>query len=70
MNALVTTETTTISENLASPPFIDTISSPKDLNTREPSLSLEQEAFLRDRFSTKLEDPQTGRWIRFWHSEG
>jgi hypothetical protein len=30
----------------------------------KPDLSPEQDAFIRDRFSTKLEDPRTGRRIR------
>ena len=29
-----------------------------------------QEAFLRDRFRTKLEDPATGQWIRSWRTNG
>lgn len=36
----------------------------------QPTLSEQQDAFLRDRFTTKLEDPRTGRWIRAWREEG
>ncbi|MDH4152539.1 MAG: hypothetical protein OEV01_02005 [Nitrospira sp.] len=35
----------------------------------EPTLTAQQEAFLQDRFTTKLEDPRTGRWIRSWRTE-
>jgi len=35
-----------------------------------PTLSNQQEEFIREHFSTKLEDPQTGRWIRSWRAEG
>lgn len=34
------------------------------------TLSHQQEEFIREHFSTKLEDPQTGRWIRSWRAEG
>jgi hypothetical protein len=70
MNALATAEIAITSENLAFPPSMDTICSPRDMGTRTPSLSSEQEAFLRDRYSLKLEDPRTGRWIRSWRMEG
>ncbi len=35
-----------------------------------PTLSNQQEEFIREHFSTKLEDLQTGRWIRAWRAEG
>ena len=38
--------------------------------TVQSMLTIQQEMFLRDRFSTKLEDPRTGRWIRSWRTEG
>ncbi len=31
---------------------------------------LQQEAFIRERFGIKLEDPRTGRWIRSWCTDG
>ncbi len=33
-------------------------------------LTERQDAFLRDRFSTKLEDPETGQWICSWREDG
>ncbi|MBH0204094.1 MAG: hypothetical protein HP496_17805 [Nitrospira sp.] len=39
-------------------------------HTDSSILTEQQETFLRDRFSTKLEDPETGRWIRSWHADG
>lgn len=36
----------------------------------QPTLTEPQEAFLRDRFTTKLEDPATGQWIRSWRANG
>jgi hypothetical protein len=33
-------------------------------------LTEQQETFLRDRFSTKLEDSETGEWIRSWRADG
>jgi len=33
-------------------------------------LTEQQDAFLRDRFSTKLEAPETGQWIRSWRVDG
>ncbi len=38
--------------------------------TDSPILTERQDAFLRDRFGTKLEHPQTGRWIRSWREDG
>lgn len=35
-----------------------------------PILTEQQDAFLRDRFSTKLEDPETGQWICSWREDG
>ena len=70
MNAIVTAEIPPMSEGVASPPVMNTISSSRDLGTRTPCLTSEQEAFLRDRYRTKLEDPRTGRWIRSWRTEG
>ncbi|MGZ9151090.1 MAG: hypothetical protein ACXW4C_09570 [Nitrospira sp.] len=58
------------SEDIASPPVMNTICSSRDLGARAPSLSSKEEAFLRDRYSTNLEDPQTGRWILSWRTEG
>lgn len=40
------------------------------LQSVRSTLTDQQEAFLHDRFSTKLEDPRTGRWIRSWREEG
>ncbi len=70
MNALGTVVIGITLEDIASPPVTDTVSSPRGLGTRTSSLTSEQEAFLRDRYSTRLEDPQTGRWIRSWRTEG
>ncbi len=71
MNGLVTAKKiASPSEDIASPPVMDTTGSARDSGTRTPSLSSEQEAFLLDRFSIKLEDPRTGRWIRSWRAEG
>lgn len=33
-------------------------------------LNEQQETFLQDRFNTKLEDPETGQWIRSWRADG
>ena len=35
-----------------------------------PILTERQETFLRDRFCTKLEDPETGQWICSWREDG
>lgn len=44
---------------------------PSSLRPQAASMSLpeRQEAFLRDRFGIKLENPQTGRWILSWRVE-
>lgn len=39
-------------------------------HTGSPRLTEQQEAFLRDRFGIKLENPQTGQWIRSWRADG
>ena len=39
-------------------------------HTVQSMLTIQQEMFLRDRYSTKLEDTRTGRWIRSWRTEG
>ncbi|MBL8073808.1 MAG: hypothetical protein JNL29_05535 [Nitrospira sp.] len=39
-------------------------------HTGSPILTERHETFLRDRFSTKLEDPETGQWIRSWRADG
>lgn len=70
MNVLATAETTLTSEDISSQPVIDTVCFPKGLDTHTFCLSSEQETFLRERYSTKLEDPRTGRWIRSWRTEG
>jgi hypothetical protein len=70
MNTLATAETTLTSEDINSQPVIDTVCFPKRLGTHTSCLSSEQDTFLRDRYSTKLEDPRTGRWIRSWRTEG
>jgi hypothetical protein len=69
MNVLATTAVAITSEDIASPHDMDMICSPIDWGTDTLGLSSEQEAFLRDRYSTKLEDPRTGRWIRSWRTE-
>ncbi len=69
MNTLATAETPITSKDISSQPVVDMVCSPGDLDTRTPGLSSEQEAFLRDRYDTKLEDPRTGRWIRSWRTE-
>lgn len=38
--------------------------------TGSPILTERQDAFLRDRFSTKLENPETGQWISSWREDG
>lgn len=38
--------------------------------TVQSMLTIQREMFLRDCFSTKLEDPRTGRWIRSWRIKG
>jgi len=70
MNALATAQRSHHIRGHRLPPVMDTIGSPRGLDTPTPSLSSEREAFLRDRYSTRLEDPQTGRWIRSWRTEG
>jgi hypothetical protein len=70
MNALATAELAITLRTSPLPPVTDTICSPRGLGTRTPSLSSKEEAFLRDRYSTNLEDPQTGRWILSWRTEG
>lgn len=70
MNALATAELAITLRTSPLPPVTDTICSPRGLGTRTPSLTSEQEALLRDRYRTKLEDPQTGHWIRSWRTEG
>lgn len=70
MNTFATVELAITPEEIASLPAMDMIRSPRDSGTRTPSLSSKREAFLRDRFSTKLEDPHTGRWIRSWREKG
>ncbi|MBL8036579.1 MAG: hypothetical protein JNN16_03665 [Nitrospira sp.] len=44
-------------------------SSPRP-RTDSTVLTEQQEAFLRDRFGIKLENPQTGQWIQSWRVEG
>lgn len=34
------------------------------------TLTEQQETFLCDRFGIKLENPQTGQWIRSWRADG
>jgi hypothetical protein len=70
MNALSATDIAITSEDTAPPPVMDTIRSPRELAGLTPSLSSEQEAFLCEHYSTKLEDPRTGRWIHSWRTEG
>ncbi len=38
--------------------------------TSSSRLTEQHDAFLRDRFSTKLEDPETGQWISSWREDG
>ena len=70
MNASVTTDIAATSEDIIFPHDMDRGCSPGGLDAHTPALSSEQDAFLRDRYSTKLEDPRTGRWIRSWRTEG
>ena len=70
MNTLATAKIPATSECVASPPVVNTIGSSRDLGTGTPCLSSEQETVLREYYSTKLEDPRTGRWIRSWRTEG
>lgn len=45
---------------------------PSNLQAHNGSSTLteQQETFLRDRFGIKLENPQTGQWIRSWRADG
>ena len=52
------------------PPMLELEPSAPSPRTGSTILTEQQEAFLRDRFGIKLENPQTGRWIRSWRSEG
>ena len=70
MNASVTTDTAATSKDSIFPHDMDRVCSPGGLDARTPYLSSEQDTFLRDHYSTKLEDPRTGRWIRSWRTEG
>jgi hypothetical protein len=70
MNTLGTAEIAIMSEDITSPHDMDRVCSSRDLGAGTPCLSSEQEAFLREHYSTKLEDSRTGRWIRSWRTEG
>ncbi|MGB4070060.1 MAG: hypothetical protein WBK08_18690 [Nitrospira sp.] len=70
MKSLATAEIAIMSEDMTSPHDMNRVCSSKDLGAGTPGLSPEQEAFLREHYSTKLEDPRTGRWIRSWRTEG
>lgn len=54
--------TTLESRQVTDPAPQQTASPPQGIQGR---LTMQQEAFIRDRFSTKLEDPRTGRRIRW-----
>ncbi len=70
IDTLATAEIAIMSEDITAPHDMDRVCSSKDLGTGTPYLSSDQETFLRERYSTKLEDPRTGRWIRSWRTEG
>ncbi|MDH4087924.1 MAG: hypothetical protein OEV27_09180 [Nitrospira sp.] len=70
MKSLATAEMAITSEDITSPHDMDRVCSSKDLGVGTPCLSSEHEAFLREHYSTKLEDPRTGRRIRSWLTEG
>lgn len=52
------------------PPMLEWEPSAPSPRTGSTILTEQQEAFLRDRFGIRLENPQTGRWIRSWRTDG
>lgn len=70
MNALVDNAPAVVSGGRDTPSVQETTGLPDERGTHTASLSSELEQFLRDRFSTKLEDPLTWRWIRSWRNDG
>jgi hypothetical protein len=70
MNTLATVVLAITSEDIISPHSRGMVCSPRGLGAGTLCLLSEQEAILRDRDSTKLEDPRTGRWVRSWRTEG
>ena len=56
-------------EGVEVPVFALESSSPHP-RTSSSKLTKQQDAFLHDRFSTKLEDPETGQWICSWREDG
>lgn len=52
------------------PPMLELEPSAPGPSAGSTILTEQQEAFLRDRFGIKLENLQTGRWIRSWRAEG
>ena len=70
MNVLTTEDFEIDAPETHDRPDCETPPSSIHMQRTQPALTEQQEAFLRDRFTTKLEDPQTGRWIRSWRAEG
>lgn len=52
------------------PPMLELEPSVPRLHAGSTILTIQHETFLRDRFGIKLENPQTGQWIRSWRTDG
>ena len=70
MNALAIAEIANTLEDAPSPQDRDKVCVPICFDTGTPCLSPKQETFLRERYSTQLEDPWIGHWIPSWRMEG